>query len=551
MTASPHFNLWTEPWIRVIRKDRREDELSITPAAATRPPRRRIRKGRREDELSIYDCLTRAHELVGLSDPSPLVIGGTHRLLVAIVQAIYDPQDVGDIAQLLRAGQFDTNRIQQFGQQHAARFDLFDPDKPFLQTGDVRLDGRQPSGKQNAQSNAQPVARLFAEVPVATERTHFNHVTDKSHRCCPACCARGLVTVPAFAFSGGRTMHPSINGDPPVYVLPVGDTLFETLTLSLLSKDFHPRAADPARGAAAIWTSDPPEVQKQHEVSAVGYIESLTFPARRMRLYPQSGETICTQCGRTTTVFVSDMLFEMGHRLTKKVKWDDPFVAFRASKQRGLQPVRPEQGKAVWREYTTLLLQEASSERPKVVEQVSRLIDRGVLVERQAVRFRCIGLRTNKAKIFEWLDEALEAPPALLTDINAARFIDAALQHANEGSQILQTVFDQHFRPERSQGGGARNNLVRFKSVRERMIADYWRQLGLGFRSFINEVSHPKRREAAQNQWAGIIIEVAQRCFDSALEQLGGGADALRKRVEAKAECDRRFYTKRKEWLHE
>ncbi len=522
MTASPHFNLWTEPWIRVIWKDQREDERSI------------------------YDCLTRAHELVGLSDPSPLVIGGTHRLLVAIVQAIYDPQDLDYIKQLLCAGRFDTDGIQKFKQAHEARFDLFDPDKPFLQTGDVRLDGRQPSGKQNAQSNAQPVARLFAEVPVATERTHFNHVTDESHRCCPACCARGLVTVPAFASSGGAGMRPSINGVPPVYVLPVGDTLFETLTLSLLSKDFHPRAADPARGAAAIWTSDPPVVQKQHEVSAVGYIESLTFPARRMRLYPQNGQTICTQCGRTTTVFVSDMLFEMGHWLTKKVElWDDPFVAFRASK-----PLRPEQGKAVWREYTTLLLKETSSERPKVVEQVARLIDRGVLAERQAVRFRCLGLRTDgKAKIFEWLDESLEAPPALLTDIDAAGFIDAALQHANEGVQIVQTVFDRHFRPERSQSGAARNNLVRFKSVRERMITDYWRQLGAHFRGFINQVSHDDQRDTALNLWDAKVIDIARRCFDNALEQLGGSADALRKRVEAKTECDRRFSAKRKEWL--
>ncbi|MFQ3684405.1 type I-E CRISPR-associated protein Cse1/CasA [Roseiflexus sp.] len=506
-----------------------------------------------ELELSMYDCLKHAHTLVGLSDPSPLVLGSTHRLLAAILQAIYDPQDVADIEQLLRAGQFDATRIQQFGRQYAARFELFDPEAPFLQTGDVPLDGRQTLARQRAWSDPQPVARLFAEVPVATERTHFTHVTDESHRFCPACCARGLVTVPAFASSGGAGMRPSINGVPPMYVLPAGDTLFEALTLSLMSKGFQPRVADSARCNAAIWTSDPPVVQKQYEVSAVGYIESLTFPARRMRLYPQTGQTVCTQCGRNTAVFVSAMLFEMGHWLTKKIElWDDPFVAFRSLKQHELRPVRPEQGKAVWREYTTLLLKETSSERPKVVEQVARLIDRGVLAERQLVRFRCIGLRTdNKAKIFEWLDEALEAPPALLTDLDAASYIDMALQQSNEGARILQITFDRHFRPERAQSGAVRNSLVRFKSVCQRMIADYWQQLGLRFRSFINDVSHPKRRDTVQNQWAKTVVEVAQQCFDRALEQTGNHADALRIRVEAKSDCNRGLYAKRKEWLHE
>lgn len=538
MTAPPTFNLWTYPWIRVIHNDRRDAEVSI------------------------HDCLAHAHELAALSDPSPLVVGGTHRLLAAILQAIYQPKDIGEIADLLRVGRFDDNRLQQFGDACAQRFDLFHPEAPFLQTGDVPLDGWQKParGQQRKWGDPQPVARLFAEVPVATERTHFHHVTDEDHRLCPACCARGLVTVPAFASSGGAGIRPSINGVPPIYVLPVGDNLFETLALSLIAPGFQPLTADPQRCTEAIWTATPPVVKKDDKVAAVGYLESLTFPARRMRLYPHVDQTFCTYCGRPTDVYVADMLFEKGHWLSEDVGiWEDPFVAFRTpqgrsmSRDDGPRPVRPEEGKAVWREYTNLLLEEDDAGvRPRVVQQVARLIDRDVLADRQSVRFRCIGIRTDgKAKIFEWLDEALEAPPSLLTDLYAAGYINEALRQANEGASILQTAFNRHFRPERSQSGPTKQDFVRFKSVRERMIADYWRLLGLRFRQFINNLRDPQQRDSVARNWAQTIVDMAQQCFKAALEQIGDRADALRARVEAESECDRRLYAKRKEWLRE
>ncbi len=534
MNSLPQFNLWIEPWIRVIRSDYRDDEVSI------------------------HDCLLQAHELIALSDPSPLVVGGTHRLLAAILQAIYQPTSLNDIANVLQAKKFDAGNITAFEQQHGSRFDLFDPKAPFLQTGDVPLDGwKKPAkGQKNNWGDPQPIARLFAEVPVATERTHFYHVTDDDHYYCPACCARGLVTVPAFASSGGAGIRPSINGVPPVYVFPAGDTLFETLALSLVSDAYQPRTAEPKRKHVSIWSTNPSIVAKDHEVSAVGYLESLTFPARRMRLYPHIGELVCcTNCGRNTNVYVRDLLYEKGHWLSKKIGvWDDPFVAFRQKKDE-IQGVRLEKGKALWREYTNLLLQaDNTAKRPLIIEQIVRLIDHGYLNEHQLVRFRCIGIRTDgKAKIFEWLDEALEVPPALLVNVDTAEYVAEALQRATEIANILGNTFNYHFKPERGAGGFKQQDLVRFKSVRERMIADYWRALGLRFRKFIDDLARaqPDERDGAAKDWVQIIVKLARECFDAALDQIGNRADELRARVKAKHESDYQLYTKQKEWLNE
>ena len=140
----PSFNLWHEPWIGAIQPD----------GSATR--------------ASIAMCLTEAHRLKTLHDPSPLVVAGIHRLLAAILQDIYRPQRAGDLAALLQAGQFDPQRIAAFGAQFAHRFDLFSPSAPFLQTADASL----APGKKD---NVKTVAYLLFEEPAGTAVVHYQH----------------------------------------------------------------------------------------------------------------------------------------------------------------------------------------------------------------------------------------------------------------------------------------------------------------------------------------------------------------------------------------
>ena len=71
-------------------------------------------------------------------------------------------------------------------------------------------------------SETKTVAYLFPEEPAATNINHFSHRYDDDYQYAPASAAAGLVTIPAFATSGGAGIRPSINGVPPLYVLPDG-----------------------------------------------------------------------------------------------------------------------------------------------------------------------------------------------------------------------------------------------------------------------------------------------------------------------------------------
>ncbi|HEY0739686.1 MAG TPA: type I-E CRISPR-associated protein Cse1/CasA [Herpetosiphonaceae bacterium] len=542
--AVASFNLWHEPWIRVLD-----------------------RNGERRT-LSIEAVLFQAHDLKAFYDPSPLTVASVHRLLAAILQAIYAPRYLLHIVNLLDAQAFDSAKIRAFGEQFAERFDLFHPSAPFLQTGDVPLDAwrkpekskgnRTAAGAQGdrdqrpAEQPAAPagkiepktIAYLLEEVPAGTNRTHFRHVNDEDHRLCPACCARSLITIPAFAKSGGAGIKPSINGVPPVYLLPVGDTLFHSLALSLIGEEYQPTSADATRQTAA-WNGAT-IIPRGGELSAVGYLESLTFPARRVRLFPIVDPGPCTRCGQESPIRVKEMLYEMGWSRPKDAPWwKDPFVAYRNSakgKSDAPTPLRPSQGKALWRDYSTLFLTDAELQ-PALVQQMNHLIDGGSVDEHQQLRFRCIGMKTDgKAKVFEWLDDALDVPAAVLRDQYGAAAVRKALARAEEVAYKIRVIFTRHMQPTR---GGKQEH---FLGLRGRMEDAYWTALAHPFLVLIATAATVEAVDRAQARWARTILRQAQSVFDGVLEQLGDRADMLRRRVKAHTHCRNVLFKYRKDW---
>jgi len=525
------FNLWHMPWIRVLDH---EGTLKM---------------------VSVATCLREAHTLRSLYDPSPLVVVGFHRLLTAITQAIYDPQSLTDLHHLITTGAFDGARLDAFAEQYQDRFDLFHPTQPFLQSGDIPLDSWQKPTKGTAnQEWAEPksIASIFVELPAATNRTLFHHVTDADHMICPACCARALLTLPPFVSAGGRGNFPSINGVPPIYVIPLGDTLFESLALSLVIPEYQPPEASSTRKAVAAWNGST-IIPKNAVSSEVGYIESLLFPARRVRLFPKHAPQHCTVCGEHTSTVTQQMVFEQGYSLSKSFGgWSDPFVAFRqpggkAKENVALSPIRPREGQALWREYTALFLQEDKTQkRPKVVQQLKRLMDDWPTIVSSDLRFRCVGVRTDgKAKFFEWFDEALEVPPELLKDPDRVMSVQMALQRASEIAVVLSSVFTQHIRPQRS--GDAKQ--ARLKLVRARMEATYWQRLALPFRESVFAFAVADDPMDVEEEWVDQVLGIAQQTFQEAVAQVGEHAEALRERVQAEADCARRLASKRKDWI--
>jgi len=503
------FNMWTNPWIGVERGD------------GAGPP----------TSLSIQDALLEAHCLHSLYDSSPLVVASIQRLLTAVLQAALNPQNLGDLRRIWQAGRFPDAAIRAFGEQFAARFDLFSVDAPFLQSADLPL---------TPEKGDKTVVYLYPETPAGG--THFWHGQERLLAFCPACAARGLVCMPAFTTAGGRGLKPSINGVPPLYILPLGENLFQSLAASLLRPAYQP----PMRSETdRPWWQRAPIVEASSETSQVGYLHSLTFPARRVRLKPERLEAACIRCGQRAEWLVRAMVFTMGESRPKDtLPWQDPFAAY-SLRDRPI-PLRPLGGKALWREYAALFLQEARSSaktlRPTVLDQIAELSD---VIDLPHLSLRCIGMRTDmKAKVFEWVDAGFDAPPELLRDESASPLVRSALEFAENCDSAIKCVFKQHF-------GGKSKKSERHLASKKRISQAYWGALATHFRSFVLQAADRGQRTQATRVWVEACLLEARRTLESALNQMGDDAESLRRRVEAERHANIRLMKLRKEMLND
>lgn len=486
------------------------------------------------DELSIIQTLMEAPAIRALYEPSPLDIVAVHRLLVAILQAAFRPQGVADLAAIWRSGRFATAALHTFAETYAHRFDLFAEDVPFMQSADLPL-------YPAKGDKVKPVGYLLPEQPAGTAVTHYNHAYDDQQQFCSCCAAKGLLAIPAFASSGGAGIKPSINGVPPIYVLPGGETLFDSLAASLTMPQFEPSTAN--RDSDLPWWEHPPIVAKKGIVKKVGYLHSLTFPARRVRLHPLASQQPCTRCGQTGRWHVATMVYEMGESRPKDAAWwRDPFAAYRSPKndQDAQQPtpVRPLEGRAVWREFSSLFLPTNTDYRPAILNQLEEIEPELPNTDEAAFPVRVIGLRTDmKMKIFEWQESGFALPPRVLSDVDSAKTIEASIEFAIKCNDIIRGIFRIYF------GGGGKDS--RLKTVNAQMSQRYWQQLGHTFHSHIQHYTPQADTSALLQTWVQTVIDQAQTLFEETVETLPDDGATLRRRIEAINHCRAKLWSHR------
>ncbi|HUW60889.1 MAG TPA: type I-E CRISPR-associated protein Cse1/CasA [Candidatus Bathyarchaeia archaeon] len=162
---------------------------------------------------------------------------------------------------------------------------------------------------------------LVHEVPTGTNAWHFRHSTDEVNGLCRACCAMGLLRLPAFATSGGRGKPPGINSKPPLYVIPLRGSLAATVRLSW-------RPVGPLGTPA--W--EKPDVQLPG-IGEVPLLTGLTWLPRRVWLdSPAERAETCISCGRSERLILRTVFAPIGSTKTEEGEpvraWCDPHVIY-------------------------------------------------------------------------------------------------------------------------------------------------------------------------------------------------------------------------------
>ena len=242
------YNLLEEKWIPVLWKDGHSSRAGI------------------------IEALTQAGRIRQIAASNPMDRLAILRFLLALLYWCKGnpPDDKGSVSS------FPPHWFKKLD-EHKDYFNLLGNGERFYQC-------RPKSGKETKLS----ANYLVQEVPTGTNSWHFCHSTDERDGLCPACCAAGLLRLPLFATSGGRGKPPGVNQKPPVYFIPLGRSLAETLCLSWI------KVSDSVLGTPT-WEKPDQSLPKHGKVPL---LLGLTWLPRRVWLDdPVEFHTKCISCG--------------------------------------------------------------------------------------------------------------------------------------------------------------------------------------------------------------------------------------------------------------
>jgi CRISPR system Cascade subunit CasA len=317
------FNVLTDPWIPV-----RDEKGEIT-------------------KLGVMPLLKNAHHYVEVSDALPIYEYGIYRFLFAFLMDTYKPEIDDDIRDLYDEGQFDSERLENYVadcEKEGASFDLFDPERPFMQV---------PLSSWDDDKAKKPIAYLNPTLPTGNNHIHFDHrlqqnVTMTCDEAAKALCSVNLFcTVMAM---GSKRHYPSgINGVPPIYAVIKGKNLFETLVYGMMPISDYENYADP--GPFWRWQG---QVESEKKIPKTSLLFGLTFPARKITLIPSETQEL------------SEIYYSAGMNFFGYDSWRDPNVTYMESKK-GRVSLKPSVDKEPWRNLGSIY--DAQNSAPDVVKQ--------------------------------------------------------------------------------------------------------------------------------------------------------------------------------------
>lgn len=285
------------------------------------------------DKVGIRDALTKAGQIREVHASSPLDTVALYRFLLAVLQWCKRHSAEQETARIPEQGfplawvkklddQESNNRFELLGeaygfyQDRRAWQEVLDRDKKRKKDK-----SRKRAENQDEEEAFRPATDLLQELPSGSNVAHFRHTRDNVDGLCPGCCALGLIRLSAFvthSAHGSKQQKPAgINGATPVYALPVGGTLLQTMRMNCRM----PQKPNDQPG----WMNDDP-LKKEN----IGCEAALSWRPRRVwleRPSPTAPRKRCTYCGAEERLITQIAFLPGWARPFEKSPWrDDPHL---------------------------------------------------------------------------------------------------------------------------------------------------------------------------------------------------------------------------------
>jgi CRISPR system Cascade subunit CasA len=544
LTMTFQFDLVTEPWIPCVRQDGTKVFLGL------------------------LDTLLTAHDLREIHDESPTITVSLHRLLLAVLHHVFGPRDTKAWAQLWNggAGPFAPAPLRAYfaDPARAGRFDLFHEQHPFLQCVDLPFSQQVSNkGKPAVKEYLSTIALLMPDRASGNNGTLFDHSSDDLPQpVTPAHAARLVLSIQQFALGGRITFLDSKDGSAMAgllckgaVLLLEGENLFQTLMLNLVR--YSPDAGQPfecsAKGDRPAWDRPPiglPSVRRPD-----GYLDWLTWQARRIRLQPER-----TEAG---TLQVRHVVMMRGDELPDSLNRQqfETMVAFRTlpkakTAKDAWTPICFLESQSLWRQ--SLLLFQAvvgQATPPRILNWIAELKRAGVLTRARMYPLTARGLITNQAKCQQWRHERLAVSVALLERSDLQAVLREAADVARLAGSVIRSCterfFEQLLFPGRRDLPQKSKEQVAGLAAGLEAARNYWARLETAYEELLTRIdglpaSDSADWETARIQvlqwWVDMVRQLAKHSFEMALDINTTSARGLQAQVYAERMFTRRLY---------
>ena len=534
-------------------------------------------------EKSLSALFQEATTLGRIAGEVPIVTGALYRLLLAVLYSALRDHPRRDSwrrmwTEFWNQPEALSQEVLEYLEKHRERFDLFHPEHPFYQRPDDPLrDARwKIESIEQLPSTIELIPHL-AYGPMLFDH-HFNSKAKlwnpEDFSLSPAESIRWLLALMGYGLSGKvrgtTTTKRTSAADPPcgraIFFFLEGDTLFETLMLNLFPYDheWYPMGGDP-QDDRPFWERDDPFEKADDEDGRqpYGYLDYLTWPSRRIRLYPRmKGERLVVE----RCVIAPGVRFwspkKGGRRENACVLHDyHPLNHIRLSGGKSPTALTFQEGRALWRDSTSILHIEAaggqgkhdSDRPPKALKWVRTLRRKAghIWKQRWTLRLLAVGAASEagQKKYYFYREEALPVPPRYLEDPAVLEQLKKAVRRAEDQGKDLSKATSALLcvyllgveKPAACPWGklneGAKKIIQKWEDEAARY---YWPRLdrpfydlmyGLAQAVEMNE-GDPKAREEAlgkvMKRWSETLGEAADSAYTAVADTLGNTVMALK-----------------------
>ncbi len=434
--------------------------------------------------VSLLELFKEAHEIEQLDRLNAMEEYSVYRFLTLFLMAVYLPEDAIDVEEILDYGKIDMLKVDDYlavCRQEGVSFDLFDEKRPFLQSPyDANYD---------KDSNIKSIAVLDSTVPSGNNPVHFDHTlednavmpVDKAVRC--------LLAAQIFCTSAAQGYPSNVNGAPPLFFIPKGRSLFETLILSLqpVKKKKIANKCD-----LELWRN-PRVVVPKEKVEKVSVFYGMLFPSRRIRLIDEGG-TLLKKC-----------YFQQGLNFNGYDSWTDFHVAYYFDKK-GRHSIKPSMAKELWRNLGTvysLAHQNASANNVlSVVKQYEEIM---VNKDRAEMPMLSFGAVTNQSAYLDLQRGELLLNTGIANSIEKVDTVKDAIKKTEEVADFLAKALIMLVR-----------NIVDRKDYRKsginQTVHDYYgacEQRFYGFCEALAAAATEEDRQTCVDEWDAFIKKKA------------------------------------------